>query len=260
MISGLNYNKICKWHVCPRYEQKFDVNSVEENDLVFLNLDYFEQFMNFITNNNPRNRFVLVTQNSDRNFSQEMYNAIDKFVNKIYAINATCIGEKLIKVPLGFNDTAINYISNIEQQSEKNNLIYCNFKICHHPERKECFDYFGKFDWVDIYPEGMHNIKQMPFTDFYNILKTYKYCISPRGAGIDTHRTYESIYFGVIPIVKRNELSDLYKELPILLVDDWKEITKEFLEENYNKLYSNLTEWVDKNKNWYITDYWIKNG
>lgn len=257
MISGYNYNKMCEWHICPRYEQKFEHNLIKENDFVFLNLDYFEQFINFIIKNRPLYKFILVTQNSDRNFTKEMFNYIEPFINKLYAINATFQSEKLIKVPLGFNDDAINYINKIEKQESKENLIYCNFKICHHPERQECFHHFSKFDWVDIYPDGMNNIKQLPFEDFYNTLKTYKYCIAPRGAGIDTHRTYESIFFGVIPIVKRNELSDLYENMPILLIDEWTEITKEFLEENYEEYYSKLINWCEKNKNWYTTEYWI---
>lgn len=257
MISGINYNNFCQWHVCPRYEQKFDLN-LNENDFVFLNLDIFEQFIGFITNNKPNKKFTLVTQNSDRNFTLDMYVRINPFINKVYAINATFQSEKLVKVPIGFNDTAINYIVNIERNSIKDKLIYSNFKICHHKERENCFDYFSKFDWVDFYMDGMNNIKQLPFDEFYNLLKTYKYCISPRGAGIDTHRIYESIYFGVIPIVKKNELTDLYENLPILLVDDWSEITKDFLEENYEKLYSNLCDWVEKNPNWFKTEFWMK--
>jgi hypothetical protein len=257
MISGINYNNFCQWHVCPRYEQKFDVN-LKENDFVFLNLDFFENFLNFLITNKPINKLNLITQNSDRSFTNEMFEKISPFVNKIYAINATFKSPNLVKVPIGFNDVAVNHIVNIEKNSNKENLIYSNFKICHHTEREKCFDYFSKFDWVDVYDEGMYNIKQLPFEEFYNKLKSYKYCISPRGAGIDTHRIYESIYFEVIPIVKKNELTDLYENLPILLVDDWSEITKEFLEENYNKLYLRLKDWIEKNPDWFKTEFWIK--
>lgn len=257
MISGINYNKFCNWHVCPRYEQKFDLN-LEDGDFLFLNLDIFEQFLNFITVNKPKNRFNLVTQNSDRNFTNEMFNMISPFIHKLFAINATFQSEKLVKIPIGFNDAAINHIVNVNVESNKDKLIYSNFKICHHPERQKCFDYFVQFEWVDFYMDGMNNVRQLPFEDFYNTLKEYKYCISPRGAGIDTHRIYECIYFGVIPIVMRNELSDLYENLPVLLVDDWSEIKKDYLEKNYNTLKNNLTNWVEMNPNWYKTEFWLK--
>jgi len=230
-----------------------------ENDLVFLNLDYFEQFINFILVNKPKYKFILVTQNSDRNFTKEMFVLIEKYVNKIYAINATFADDKLVKVPLGFNDTAMEYLKNIESKEVKTKLIYSNYKICHHSDRKECFDYFQEKDWVDFYLPGMHNVNQLPFAEFYNILNEYKYCIAPRGAGIDSHRIYESIYLGVIPIVTKNELYELYEKLPVLIIDNWNEITKEFLENNYEKLKINLNNWVISNKNWYKTKYWITN-
>jgi len=256
MISGLEYNAMCKWHVCPRYNQVFDSSLVEENDMVFLNLDYFEGFMNHILTNKPKNKFILVTQNSDRDFTKNMHDLILPFVNKIYAINASFQSPFLIKTPLGFNDQSMNEIIKIEHQEEKPNLIYLNFRVGHHHERPICFDYFKNLDWVDIETK-MNGLERPSATDFYNILKTYKYCISPRGAGIDTHRNYECFYLGVIPIVKRNELTDLYEKMPILLVDNWAEITKEFLENSYEKLKSNLDNWLDTNKDWSKAKYWI---
>ena len=50
-ISGYFYHKICDWSVCPRYNQNFDSSKIQENDLVFLNIDYIEQFINYLNSN-----------------------------------------------------------------------------------------------------------------------------------------------------------------------------------------------------------------
>jgi hypothetical protein len=51
--------------------------------------------------------------------------------------------------------------------------------------------------------------------------------VSPEGIGMDCHRTWEALLLGCIPIVKRNGIASLYSSLPILIVDDWSEVTRE---------------------------------
>jgi len=252
-ISGYFYYKLCDWNVCPRYNQNLSVLDINENDLVFLNLDYIEQFVNYLDNNLPINKFILVTQNSDRDFTQQMFNSIEKYVNKIYAINSLVSNEKLIKIPLGFNDHSTEILENEDFTfNNKEKLVYVNFKLHHHSDRPKCFEYFSNFNWVDI-EDSIISTK-----DFYDKLRTFKYCISPRGTGIDTHRLYESLMYGVIPIVKKSTLDDLYSNFPIVLVDKWEDVTYEFLINNYDKNLSNYFSWLSKNPNWYKSENWIK--
>lgn len=259
-ISGCKFHDISKFNVCPRYPQRLDLSNTNEDDIVFLNLDYFESFFNYLDSQNFTGKFTLLTHNSDRDFTNSMLQRCDKFTKKIYAINCTVKDEKIIKIPLGFNDQSTIVIDNFDLTPvKKNNLIYSNFKICHHPERSKCFEYFSNFEWVDFFMDGMNNIRQLPFRDFYETLRTYKYCISPRGAGIDTHRTYESIYFDVVPILKTSELDDLHSKLPVLIVNEWSEITLDYLNDNYMLSIEKLKDWKSSNKNWYLTEHWIKN-
>ena len=72
--------------------------------------------------------------------------------------------------------------------------------------------------------------------DYIRELSTYHFCISPPGNGIDCHRHWEAIYVGCIPIVLRtagdnDSIYYYFKDLPILFVDDYSIVTKEFLEE-----------------------------
>jgi hypothetical protein len=257
-ISGYFYHKMSDWSICPRYHQKFDLSKIKENDLVFLNLDYFENFLNFLDTNNVDKKIILVTQNSDRDFTEQMFNSIKKYTNKILAINSTVSNEMIYKIPLGFNDHSTEILDNENFEFvEKKNLVYVNFKLHHHSDRNTCFNYFSKLDWVDI-ENGSTSSNPLSFKDFYNKLKTYKYCVSPRGTGIDTHRVYESLLFGTIPIVKKSELDDLYSNFPILLVDKWEDVTYEFLNDNYKSNLNKYFEWFGKNLNWYKSDSWIK--
>ena len=52
----------------------------------------------------------------------------------------------------------------------------------------------------------------------------YAFVVSPHGNGLDCHRTWESLVLGNIVIVKRSSLDPLYNCLPVVIVDDWREI------------------------------------
>jgi hypothetical protein len=57
------------------------------------------------------------------------------------------------------------------------------------------------------------------------------FVVSPEGAGTDCHRSWEAIALGCVPIIKRNSISVLFKELSALIVDDWVEVNKTRLNE-----------------------------
>ncbi|CAF1370635.1 unnamed protein product [Adineta ricciae] len=59
--------------------------------------------------------------------------------------------------------------------------------------------------------------------------RQYPFWLSPRGNGIDCHRTWEALYLDVIPIVWNSTLNSLYTDLPIIVVNDDSEITEHFL-------------------------------
>lgn len=81
----------------------------------------------------------------------------------------------------------------------------------------------------------------------------YAFVISPHGNGYDCHRTWEALILGCIPIVKKSAIDVLYEDLPVLIVNDWKDVTEELLHDtveryknkvfNFDKL--NLKYWTD---------------
>jgi len=74
------------------------------------------------------------------------------------------------------------------------------------------------------------------FEEYLTDLKSSCFVLSPRGNGLDTHRTYESILMGAIPIVRTSELDSLFENLPVLIVQSWEMITEEFLLEKYEEI------------------------
>jgi hypothetical protein len=60
-------------------------------------------------------------------------------------------------------------------------------------------------------------------SELSELMKKYRWVASPRGNGVDTHRTWESLYRGVQPLVEADDWSNSldYLKLPILKISDW---------------------------------------
>lgn len=250
LVSGYEFYKLSTISFCPRYHKKN--TDIEENDLVFVNLDSFGEFLK----NLPTKKFRLITHNSDSRFQEDHLNAVKNHANKIYSINCTISGCSLIqKIPLGFVDFLHKPHSMFSQIEKENNtksiFVYSNFSINTNPsKRNRCLDFFKDNSYV---------LKEQNLapTDFYRQLSRAQYSLSPEGTGIDCHRVYESIFFDCIPIIKSCPLDDFYKNLPVLIIDDWGEINENYLNENYNLFYNKLKSWKNENSNWYKAEYWL---
>lgn len=93
----------------------------------------------------------------------------------------------------------------------------------------------------------------VPRKDSWKKILQYAFVLSPAGNGLDCHRTWEALALGAIPIVKTSPLDTLYDDLPVLIVQEWSDITPELLTEtvakfkakdfNYQKLA--LAYWLD---------------
>jgi hypothetical protein len=57
-----------------------------------------------------------------------------------------------------------------------------------------------------------------------------QFVLSPRGGGLDCHRTWEALILGCIPIVRSSNLDPLYEDLPVLIVKDWSDLNAKCLE------------------------------
>lgn len=192
-----------------------------------------------------------------------------------YSWNIDHSHPKLTCIPIGLNkdrqsyslDTYMKY-----QSKEKTKLLCVSQSNNTHSIRgilsnkaiKEWSHFCDVLPYVK--PKDVYNIRSItnaPFVkvdvsnpDYYGYIDEYKFILSPRGAGEDCHRTWEALYLGVIPIVMKSTISDIYKDLPVLEIDDWDNINKEFLEEQYS-IIINKKKNSEYNMDKLTIDYWI---
>ena len=84
-------------------------------------------------------------------------------------------------------------------------------------------------------------------------MSEFAFVVSPFGHGFDCIRTFEALCLGCIVIMKRSFLDVIYEGLPVLLVDEWSDVTETLLKDTLI-LYSNKQFNYDKLK----MDYWVK--
>jgi hypothetical protein len=259
LVSGLGFHKLCDWSFDPRYPINFDYNKLIDGDKVFLNFDYFIYFINELKKFNFIKKFILISHNSDKTFTNQHYELIQDYIYKIYAINNNCSNINVVTIPLAFQDYPTNHFKLIIEKSlqrnkiNKTNLLYMNFSLdTNKVKRTECYNTFINQSWV--FTEK--NITKNEFMD--TILKS-KYVLSPEGEGIDCHRIYESIICCSIPIIKKSntEMDKFYNRLPVLLIDDWNEINEAYLINNYNNYKNIMDNWLLNNNGWIMSKYWI---
>ena len=99
----------------------------------------------------------------------------------------------------------------------------------------ERFASMGQQDWLTV----RHG--EAGLEDFALEMSTHRFVVCPPGNGIDTHRMWEALYNRTIPIVLRNPALRDFGDLPIIFVEDFREITLEFLKAAYARIAG--TEW-----------------
>jgi hypothetical protein len=102
-------------------------------------------------------------------------------------------------------------------------------------------------------PFAIFSEKFIPRLELWKSYQEFSFVASPHGYGLDCHRTWEALILGCIPIVRTSPLDVLYKNLPVLIVKEWSDITFELLElfkeamkdQDYNFEKLKLSYWVN---------------
>ena len=101
--------------------------------------------------------------------------------------------------------------------------IFCNWHFSiDRADRKDCLERIDKTTCF-FQPEPR------PMVETWEMQSQYQFVLSPHGAGLDCHRTWEALLLECVPIVKSAKINDLFEGLPVITVHDWNEINPNFL-------------------------------
>jgi len=216
-------------------------------------------YVDLFFKNPPKEKFILITHNSDgsiidsngkrgcENCGQEYCANIENIPENLvkwFGINITTNHEKLQSLPIGIENNRSDFpinreeiLKKVQMKKKKNkNLLYLNFFFRHNPsERLEPFELFSDKSWVTSV--NVHNsLNGLNYESFLDEINSHKFILCPEGVGPDTYRVWESLYLRSIPIIKKKIFSQYYHDLPVCYVNEWSDITEEFLLNEYKRI------------------------
>lgn len=185
----------------------------------------------------PDMKFIIFTNLEDTPIDEYIFDLLPENVLCISAVNAVSFGRKVIPAPYGLqrrmtlDDSRIEDIKSYMKKLPKNppGLLYVSHNESSHKERVGIKDLFRDKSWAEVHDQ------RVTYSVFLYNLSQSKFMICPRGNAIDCHRNWEVIYMRRVPIMKKHPyLQELYKDYPVLFVDDFSEVTEQLLIDNDN--------------------------
>lgn len=211
-------------------------------------LDYFKKYI-LRRINLP---FILISHNSDDGIDLRHLEILNyPFLEKWYAQNCEINHEKLFALPIGLTNRQwgaekIAQISKVSGHYIKSKLLYSNYSIHTHPGREILFRKTSHLSFMTI-------SQDLAYEDYLIELAQHKFCLCPRGNGVDTHRFWESQYLNTIPIILKEDWTPSYSGLPILILNCWSELEEINLQNEYVKISTCFHNYSYLDLNSYIT-------
>lgn len=186
-------------------------------------------------------RPVVLSGQSDHPLTPEITRRFPQ-VQHWFAINNQSLDPRVTTLPLGLtNDTdespahrvlgntaVLRRVRAEPKPVPGRNLVYMNFALHTHPSRPPLWHWFRAQPWVTV---GTHTALTLDQREtFLRAIRQHDFCLAPRGNGLDTHRLWETLYVGSIPVVEYDPAWADFADLPILFVRDWQtEVTPDRL-------------------------------
>ena len=209
---------------------------IKNGDIVFCNSSYLSLFFKYLERLNKITSITLITSQSDFSVTKKVFINRPKSVTRWFAVNVAYKDNCLIPIPLGLannyspKNIRINDLVNFKfEKVKKVNKLYVNLRqSTNYKERENIENIFRNKEWVVIKEPNLS------INDYISDLNKYKFIFCPWGNGFDTHRIWEALYCGSIPITK-SHVGLSFGSLPIISFENFNNLSIEKLITESNK-------------------------
>ncbi len=241
-ISGDTFRAHCDF-AYDEISKSLQPETVPAKSTIFVNGDILGEFLELV---HPKilNPYILVVHNTDWMIPGRYKSYLDDpKILVLFTQNPDgTVHPKLHLLPIGIENRHWNPKNRELLQEtkklelEKKFLLYSNFNRETFPsERTEVLNRFASAPFV-------YTSVRKPYPEFVRDLAFSKFVLSPRGNGLDCHRTWEALYAGAYPVVRSSPLDPLFEGLPVVIVQNWEEVTESFLQQKFEE-FSQRSDW-----------------
>ncbi len=241
IIQGNKFKSLAKFCFAPPNDvpkgdycyllNTIDKRNIKDGDIIYTHSFYVKQLFEYL----PEDRKVIViTHNSDINIDFPPPDNVLMW----YAQNVNIKHPRVKSIPIGLENDCW-YPEKKKRMSEVQkhkkifrNLVYVNHNVATNPERARPYEVLKGKKWATV----EHGKNGQGIGNYFDNVYNHPFVICPEGNGMDTHRTWECLYLRTIPVEKRNVNNQFYTDLPICFINDWAEVTEEFLFNEYKRM------------------------
>lgn len=170
---------------------------------------------------------VLVSSFYDPPLTQQRVDyLLETGIRHWFAVQVHGVSPQVTPMPLGVDRRDVGKMADVTRMpwNARDILLYVNMSPRFASRRRLLAQFADQQAWARI--EGGLSMRE-----FFADVGRSKFVLSPPGRAWDCYRTYEALAMGAVPIVLRDEpVSRVVNSLPVLMVDDWREVTRERLE------------------------------
>lgn len=216
----------------------FNPNDIQDGDIIFIQTNFLPIFTREYQPHITKN-YILITHKSDWPLQGPCKDIINNpRVIAWFGTNPYFKHPKLIPIPFGLfpevSDAEYEkYITSVQRKTpQKQHLAYMNFAVNDYDGRTDrifVWNYFRDFLFCHDMCYQLSESPRCSQEEYMTQLAESDFTISPAGSGLDCYRTYEALLAGSYPIVKSSCLDDLFNDLPVLIVNSWREVTPTLL-------------------------------
>lgn len=227
-------------------------NSINDGDIVYCDTHNILKHKEIL---NQKKNLIIITHNSDHYLCDGIPwdnngISVDELTCYSYWYGQNSYSKKVIPIPIGFENfkwessfgPKTKWLSEFRDIiSSPTSLVYLNCnRNTNIKERQMCYDECLSSDIVNV------DLPNLSYSQYLNRIKEHMFVMSPRGNGLDCHRTWEVLMMRRVPILKREgELEKLYENMPVLFVDNWTDIHNIDLEKVFNTLSFDNQEYLE---------------
>lgn len=197
------------------------VQKIKEASVIFINSGDADKF--FCEYGKIINAKVLIFGNNDVDFHHFDF-PISSSIKKIFLQNSTINDPLFQTIPIGIE--SLKYVTNgvpklfslkYVEAAKTNRILVGPFGNTHIERATLQAKAERGFSMVDFVYERLKPI------EYASLCSSYAVIACPRGNGLDTHRFWEALYRGAVPLVKESPWSNYWsrKGVPMIEIADW---------------------------------------
>lgn len=218
------------------YSDWLHMKPVSAQDREWLDQFEDEDLLKLCGDKYPKMKFIIFTAFEDTPLDDYIWDRIPDNVISINTANGVVFGGKIRPFPHGIerimrpgydhHEILKAHIgSPLPYPTEKAKLLL----ICHREDtgdRGGLRPFFSGKEWATPSPK-------LEYDEYLTAIQEHKFVLCPSGNGIESARNWETLYMRRVPVmIDHPYMREMYKDLPVLFVNDFKDVTEELLKAN----------------------------